>query len=48
LCPPSFCRAAKTLLFYFSELNPTLMQWLEAYMVASPIPAVRAVVRGLF
>lgn len=31
-------RAAKTLLFYFSELNPTLMQWLEAYMVACPIP----------
>ena len=39
-CPLLSCSAAKTLLFYFSELNPTLMQWLEAYMVACPIPAV--------
>lgn len=31
-------RAAKTLLFYFSELNPTLMQWLEFYMQDNPIP----------
>lgn len=31
-------RAAKTLLFYFSELNPTLMQWLEYFMKAHPIP----------
>lgn len=44
----SLCRtltprsAAKTLLFYFSELNPTLMQWLEYFMRANPIPRVRA------
>lgn len=31
-------RAAKTLLFYFTELNPTLMQWLEYYMKLNPIP----------
>lgn len=31
-------RAAKTLLFYFTELNPTLMQWLEYYMQQNPIP----------
>ncbi|PSC69414.1 hypothetical protein C2E20_7133 [Micractinium conductrix] len=32
-------RAAKTLLFYFSELNPTLMQWLEYYIKSNPIPS---------
>lgn len=43
--PP--CSAAKTLLFYFSELNPTLMQWLEAYLKAYPIPSVGLVLRLL-
>lgn len=39
--PPLPARsAAKTLLFYFTELNPTLMQWLEYYMQQNPIPRV--------
>lgn len=36
-------RAAKTLIFYFMELNPTLMQWLEYYMTENPIPRVRRI-----
>ena len=38
---PHHHSAAKTLLFYFTELNPTLMQWLQLYMRANPIPRVR-------
>lgn len=45
--PLPCCRsAAKTLLFYFSELNPTLMQWLEYFMKANPIPQASAAMRG--
>jgi len=42
LAPPrSIFRAAKTLLYYFFELNPTLYGWLSQYMKEHEIPRVR-------
>lgn len=32
------CRAAKTLLYYFFELNPTLYGWLSMYLKEHEIP----------
>ena len=32
------CRAAKTLLYYFYELNPTLYGWLSMYLKEHEIP----------
>ena len=35
------CRAARTLAYYFMELNPTLHNWLYIYLQENPIPKVR-------
>ena len=34
------CRAARTLAYYFMELNPTLHNWLYIYLQENPIPKV--------
>lgn len=38
--PAPTCRAAKTLLYYFFELNPTLYGWFNQYIKQNEIPRV--------